>query len=150
MGVGKNGFLSMVRSNEKAYEPIGGSLALTLMLDTLAGSATEIAVEATGWRRLGLYEFPTEWQGTFTLDGRAAMFKLSTFEYQTTEYLLFAGTRVASARGFLSFDGESYPIYGMAEVEGRLQGKKEIQEAEWRARPQQDMTPGSSWEAIAH
>ena len=78
------------------------------------------------------------------------MFKLSTFEYQTTEYLLFAGTRVASARGFLSFDGESYPIYGMAEVEGRLQGKKEIQEAEWRARPQQDMTPGSSWEAIAH
>ncbi len=150
LAVGKQGFMSFVRTNEKSYAPIGGQLSLTLMLDSLTGAATDINVEATGWSRMGLYEFPTEWQGTFALDGRAAMFKLLTFEYQTTEYLLFAGTRMASARGFLSFDGESYPIYGMAEVEGRWQGKKEIQEEEWLARPVQEMTPGSSWEAIAH
>jgi hypothetical protein len=150
VAVGKQGFLSLVRTNEKSYAPLGGELSMSLQLDTLAGLATEVSMEATGYSRMGLYEYPTEWQGTFNIDGRAGMFKLLTFDYQTTEFLFFAGTRVAWARGFLNFDGESYPIYGMAEVEGRLQGKKQIQEAEWRARPTEEMTPGSSWEAIAH
>lgn len=150
LAVGKQGFLSMVRTNEKCYAPIAGQMSLTLLLDTLSGSATEVTMEATQYSRMGLYEFPTEWQGTFIIEGRAAMFKLSTFESQTTEYLFFAGTRLASAKGFLMFDGESYPIYGIAEVEGRWQGKKEIQAAEIAARPPQEMTPGSTWEAIAH
>lgn len=150
VGIAKQGFLSMQRTNEKSYALVGGTLGLTLMLDTISGAATDIQVEATSWERIGLYEFPTEWQGTFQIDGRAGMFKLSTFEFQTTEFLVFAGARVASARGFLSFDGESYPIFGMAEVEGRWQGKKEIQAAEQSSKPVQDMTPGSTWEAIAH
>jgi hypothetical protein len=150
MAIGKQGFLSLQRTNEKCYAPIGGALSLSLMLDTLSGVATEVQLEATAWSRMGLYEQPTEWQGTFVIDGRAAMFKISTFDQQTTESLLFAGARLAHAQGFLSFDGVSYPIYGIAEVEGRWQGKKEIQEAEWRARPTQEMTPGSTWEAIVH
>jgi hypothetical protein len=147
VGVGNRGMMSLVRTNGKDYAPLAGELGVTLLLDTLSALAEDLQVEATAWKRLGLYEYPTEWQGTFSIEGRQAMFKLVSFDYQTTEYLLLAGTRISGARGFLCFDGETHELFGVTEVEGRLEGRKEIEEAQWRAKPVQEITPGSTWEA---
>jgi hypothetical protein len=150
LNVGNKGFLNVYRTDSKVFAPLSGEVGLSVALDTLIGHTTDLQLEATAWARMGFYEFPTEWQGHFSIDGVEAMFKVSTFEAETTENYLFAGQRLAWARGFMSFDGNTYPIYGISEVVGSLEGRKEIEEAEWRARPAQEPTPGSSWEAIAH
>jgi hypothetical protein len=142
------GMLSVVRTNSKEYAPLGGELGLSLLLDSLSANSEDLQMEATAWKRFGLYEFPTEWQGTFSVDGRQAMFKLTTLDYQTTEYLLVAGTRLGWARGFLCFDGETHEIFGLAEVEGHLEGRKQIEEAEWRAKPAEEEAPGADWETV--
>ncbi|MBK9453551.1 MAG: hypothetical protein IPN95_30025 [Bacteroidetes bacterium] len=146
VGVGESGIMSMVRTNAKDFVPLAGEMNLSLLLDSVSALAENLQVEATAWKRLGFYEFPTEWQGTFSIEGRQAMFKLISQDFQTTEYLLLAGTRIAGARGFLCFDGETYPLFGVTEVEGRLEGRKQIEEAQWRTRPAA-ITPGKTWEA---
>lgn len=148
VAVGGRGFMSVMRSNERSMTPMAGEQAVSLELDSTLGMSSDLHLEALRYSRLGMYEYPTEWQGSFSIDGREAMFKVSTFAQQTTEYLLFAGARLAWAKGYLNFDGQSYPIYGIAEVEGRWQGKKEIQESEWRNSPADPETPGRSWEQV--
>lgn len=150
VGVANRGMMSVMRTDGKDMVPLTGQLSLNLLLDTLSATSADLQMEATAWKRLGLYEFPSEWQGKFSIEGRQAMFKLTCMDDQITEYLLLAGTRLSWARGFLCFDGETHEIYGLVEVEGRLEGRKEIEEAEWRAKPTERVAPGMTWEALVN
>lgn len=150
VSVGNRGMMSLLRTNDPAFANLSNGKGLVLQLDTLNGLVEDLQMEATAYKRLGLFEYPTEWQGTFSVDGRQGMFKLSTFDTQTTEYLLIGGNRLGWAKGFLCFDGESHAVFGLTEVRGSFQGRKEIEEDESKSRPVQETQPGTSWDALLH
>lgn len=150
LSLGAHGFLSAYRTDHKFEVPIGGSHGISFQVDSIHGHTELIQLEATAYKRLGFYEYPTEWQATFSIEGKQAMFKVVAMDEVTSENMLLAGTRQSWLRGFLSFDGNTFPICGFAEVSAILEGKKQIEEAEWRSRPIEEDIQGATWEAIAH
>ncbi len=148
LNVPKHGFVSVFRTDHKMKVPIGGSQGISIQMDSISGHTDEMKLEATAYRRLGFYEYPTAWQGSFSIEGKEAMFKVVARDAVTAENILLAGTRLSWLRGFISFDGHTYPVCGFAEVSAILEGKKQIQEAEWRSRPSGEEMPGTTFEAI--
>lgn len=148
LNIPKHGFISVYRTDHKMQVPIGGNQGISVQMDSLAGHTHEMSLEATAYRRLGFYEYPTAWQGAFSIEGKEAMFKVVAKDDVTSENILLAGTRLSWLRGFISFDGTTYPVCGFAEVSAIFEGKKQIQEAEWRSRPAGEALPGTTWEAI--
>lgn len=126
LGLLPSGTLHIYRQSSKAanlYEPeLGGMLST----DSLSGMIEKVEFKATAWKRIGLYKMPFAWQGSFWVEGKRVLFRISGERLENVGNLLLKGRRLAMARGFVKIDGKSHPAFGLAEVEHFARGQKSI------------------------
>jgi hypothetical protein len=148
LAIGKTGFMEMQRTDEKRQTAFLGKVSLQMQLDSVGGLAEDVYIESISYKRMGLYDYPYQWQGSFSLAGKEALFKVETRELLHTDFLGFGGRRLAFAKGYLMYDGRATELTGLAEVEAAWRGKKSFIKADKHDNPGKRPAPGLDFQVI--
>jgi len=74
-------------------------------------------VTPSGYRLgLGLYRWPTRWEGLVIIDGRPGTLSIRTSRSKRVKTWVIGGFVMSIVEGILKIDGKEYPLYGFAEL----------------------------------
>lgn len=149
MNIPRLGTFHLYRHNNELFANYDGHRGCLLRTDSLRGRVDQFEFNATRWQKMGLYNLPFEWQGSFVLDGEEVLFKVTSKDLKNYQNVFLSGQRMGLAEGFIHLNGETHTMYGLSEVTHFMEGEKMIKEDEKANEPPAPIN-GNSWRAAVH
>jgi hypothetical protein len=98
-------------------EPLHGREVAFIVLDNRPADLRDLSVEVTRrTQALGLYRWPQAWRVAFVADGVAYRLDLALVERKAVSNWILGGFSMGIANGELTGNGNSLPVYGLAEI----------------------------------